>query len=143
VRLYHRFTLSFRDIEDLLAERGVEVSYETVRQWCMKFGLEYARRIRKPRRPLGARWFLDKVTVSIRGRRRYLWRAADQDGGVLDILVQKRKHKQAAKRFFRKLLKAQGKVPLDITTDMLPSYGAAKKEVMPSVAHCKDGSTNN
>ena len=143
VRLYHRFTLSFRGIEDLLAEHGVEVSYETVRQWCMKFGPEYARRIRKPRRSLGARWFLDEVTVSIRGRRRYLWRAVDQDGDVLDILVQKRKNKQAAKRFFRKLLKAQGQVPLDITTDRLPSYGAAKKEVMPSAAHCKDRYANN
>jgi len=121
----------------------VEVSYETVRQWCIKFGPEYARRIRTPRRPLGDRWFLDEVTVSIRGRRRYLWRAVDQDGDVLEILVQKRNDKQAAKRFFRKLLRAQGQVPLDSTTDKLPSYGAAKKEVMPSVAHCKDKYANN
>lgn len=109
----------------------------------MKFGPEYAHRIRKPRRPLGDRWFLDEVTVSIQGHRRYLWRAVDQDGDVLDILVQKRKDKRAAERFLRKLLKGQVQTPLNITTDELPSYGAATRELAPSVPHCTDKYTNN
>ena len=117
VWLYHRFTQSFRDVEDLLVERGVVVSYESVRQWCGKFGSDYARRIRKSRRTLGDRWYLDEVTVSIQGQHRYLWRAVDQDGDVLDILLQKRKDKRAAKRFFRKLLKGQRQLPFDITTE--------------------------
>ena len=143
VWLYHRFTLSFRDVEDLIAERGVVVSYESVRQWCSKFGSDYARRIRKSRGTLGDRWYLDEVIVSIQGERRVLWRAVDQDGDVLDILLQKRKDKRAAKRFFRKLLKGQRQVPIDITTDKLASYGAAKREVMPSVAHCTKKYANN
>jgi transposase-like protein len=98
VWLYHRFTLSLRDIEDLLAERDVIVSYESIRHWCTTFGLDYARRLRKRRGPIGDRWFLDEVTVSIQGKRQYLWRAVDQDGDLLDILVQSRKDKRAAKR---------------------------------------------
>ena len=104
--LYHRFCLSFRDIEDLLAERGIEVSYETIRSWCIKFGPAYARSIKKRRGPLGDTWFMDEVyIVTVRGERRCLWRAVDQDGDVLDILVQKHKNKQAASRFFKKLMK--------------------------------------
>ena len=95
VWLYHRFTLSLRDIEDLLAERNVIVSYESIRQWCERFGLEYAKRLQKKRGPGGDRWFLDEVTVS-QGKRQYLWRAVDQDGDLLDILVQSRKDKRAA-----------------------------------------------
>jgi putative transposase len=143
VWLYHRFTLSLRDIEDLLAERNVIVSYESIRQWCATFGLDYARRLRKRRGALGDRWFLDEVTVSIQGKRQYLWRAVDQDGDVLDILVQSRKDKHAAKRFFRKLLKGQGRVPMEMTTDKLRSYAAAKREMMPSVVHCQDKYANN
>jgi putative transposase len=143
VWLYHRFTLSLRDVEDLLAERGVTVSYETIRQWCSTFGPQFARRIKARLGSRGDRWFLDEVVVSIRGKRRYLWRAVDQDGDVLDILVQKRKDAKAARRFFRKLLKGQGQLPLDITTDKLASYGAAKREVMPSVPHCRDRYANN
>jgi len=143
VWLYHRFTLSLRDIEDLLAERNVIVSYESIRQWCNRFGLDYAKRLRKRRGPGGDRWFIDEVTVSIQGRRQYLWRAVDQDGDVLDILLQSRKDKRAAKRFFRKLLKGEERTPIELTTDKLRSYGAAKREMMPSVVHCQDKYANN
>ena len=102
-----------------------------------------ARRIRKSRGTLGDRCYLDEITVTIQGQRRYLWRAVDQDGDVLDILLQERKDKRAAKRFFRKLLKGQRQLPVDITTDKLPSYGAAKREVMPSVVHCTEKYANN
>ena len=143
VWLYHRFTLSLRDIEDLLAERNVIVSYESIRQWCVTFGLDYARRLRKRRGAGGDCWFLDEVMVSIQGKRQYLWRAVDQDGDMLDILVQSRKDKRAAKRFFRKLLKGQGRTPIEMTTDKLRSYAAAKREIMPSVGHCQDQYANN
>lgn len=143
VWLYHRFALSLRDVEDLLAERGVTVSYETIRQWCATFGPQFARRIKARLGSCGDRWFLDEVVVSICGERRYLWRAVDQDGDVLDILVQKRKDTKAARRFFRKLLKGQGQLPLEITTDKLGSYGAAKRKVMPLVPHCQDRYANN
>jgi putative transposase len=143
VWFYHRFTLSFRDVEDLLAERGVTVSYETIRQWCLTFGPDYARRIKKSQGPRGDRWFLDEVVVSIQGKRRYLWRAVDQDGDLIEILVQKRKDIKAAKRFFRKALRSQTHVPIEITTDKLRSYAAAKREVMPSVPHCRDRYANN
>jgi putative transposase len=143
VWLYHRFTLSLRDIEDLLAERNVIVSYESVRQWCARFGPDYAKRLRTRRGPGGDRWFLDEVTVLIQGKRQYLWRAVDQDRDVLDILVQSRKDKRAAKRFFRKPLKGQERIPMEMTTDKLRSYAAAKKEMMPCVEHCQDKSANN
>ena len=143
VWLYHRFTLSLRDIEDLLAERGITVSYETIRQWCATFGPHYARRIRKSSGPRGNCWFLDEVTVSIQGQRRYLWRAVDQDGDVIDILVQKRKDTPAANRFFIKLLKSQRQTPIELTTDRLDSYRAAKRQVMPSVVRCLDRYANN
>ena len=119
VWLYHRFTLSLRDIEDLLAERNVIVSYESVRQWCVRFGLDYAKRLRKRRGPGGDRWFLDEVSVLIQGKRQYLWRAVDQDGDVLDILVPSRKDKRAATRFFRKLVKDQERAPIEMTTGRL------------------------
>ena len=138
VWLYHRFKLSFRDVEDLLAERGVTVSYETIRQWWRTFGPQYARSIKRRLGPRGDRWFLDEIVVSIQGKRRYLWRAIDQDGDLIDILVQKRKNTQAAKRFFRKLLRSQTQVPIEITTDKLPSYAAAKRQLMPSVPHSQD-----
>ena len=143
VWLYYRFTLSLRDIEDLLAERNVIVSYESIRQWCARFGLEYAKRLRKRCGPGGDRWFLDEVTVSIQGERQYLWRAVDQDGDVLYILVQSRKDKRAAKRFFRKLLKGQERIPIEITTDKPRSYAVAKREMMPSVVRCQDKHANN
>ena len=105
VWLYHRFCLSFRDAEDLLAKRGVTVTYETIRHWCHTFGPAYARRLRHRRSRLGDTWYLDELFVRIQGRRQYLWRAVDQDGDLLDILAQSRRDRGAATRFFRKLLK--------------------------------------
>ena len=142
-KLYHRFTLSSHDIEDLLAERNVIVSYESIRQWCARFSLDYARRLRKRRGALGDRGFLDEVTVSIQGKRQYLWRAVDQDGAVLDIFVQSRKDKRAATRFIRKLLKGQRRVPNELTTHKPRSYAAAKREMVPSVVHCQNKHANN
>jgi putative transposase len=131
VWLYHRFSLSFRDIEDLLAERGITVSYETTRQWCIKFGPTYARALRRKQSRLGDTWHLDEIFLTINGIRHYLWRAIDQAGGVINILVQKRRDKRTAKRFFRKLMKGQGYSPRCIVTDKLRNYGAARKEVIP------------
>ncbi len=144
VWLYHRFCLSFRDVEDLLAERGIVVSHETVRRWCNKFGPAFARTIKKQRGSLGDTWYMDEVyIVTVRGERCYLWRAVDQDGDVLDILVQKRKDKRAAERFFKKLMKGQGRSAREIVTDKLPSYGAARKVIMPTSMHCHDRYANN
>jgi putative transposase len=144
VWLYHRFCISFRDVEDLLAERGIVVSYETIRQWCNTFGPVYARTIKRRRGRLGDTWYLDEVyIVTVRGERRYLWRAVDQDGDVLDILVQKRKDKQAAARFFKKLMKGQGRSAREIITDKLPSYDAARKAIMPTSMHRHDRYANN
>ena len=122
VWLYYRFCLSFRDVEDLLAERGVIVSYETIRQWSRKFGVDYARKLKRREGRLGDTWHLDELFVTIQGQRQYLWRAVDQDGDVLDILVQPRRDQRAAKRFFRKLLKGQGSEPRRLVTDKLRSY---------------------
>ncbi len=135
VWLYHRFSLSFRDVEELLAKRGIIVSYETIRQWCRKFGPEYARKLKRRQGRLGDVWHLDEVFVKIRGERHYLWRAVDQDGDVIDILVQRYRNARAANRFFRKLLKGQGSTPWRLVTDKLKSYGAAHRSVMPSVDH--------
>ena len=143
VWLYHRFCLSFRDVEDLLAERGVIVSYESVRQWCLKFGGFFARGLRRRHGRLGDTWFMDEVFITTHGERHYLWRAVDQDGDVLDILVQKHRNKRAAKRFFRKLLKGMQYVPRKIVTDKLGSYGAARKELLPAVIHEQGKRMNN
>jgi putative transposase len=143
VWLYFRFSLSFRDVEELLAQRGIVVTYETVRQWCLKFGQTYANELRHRRPRCGDRWHMDEVYLKIRGKTHYLWRAVDQDGNVLDILVQSRRNKQAAKRFFRKLLKGLQYVPRVIITDKLKSYGAAKREILPGVEHRQHKSLNN
>jgi len=135
VWLYHRFCLSLRDVEELLAERGVTVSYEAVRQWCLKFGPSFAKKLRHRQGRHGDTWHLDEVFVSIQGKRRYLWRAVDQDGDVLDVLVQPHRDQRAATRFFRKLLKGLHYVPRLIVTDRLGSYGAARRECLPSVGH--------
>jgi putative transposase len=143
VWLYHRFCLSFRDVEELFAKRGIIVSYETIRQWSRKFGPEYARKLRCRQGQLGDVWHLDEVFVNIRGERHYLWRAVDQDGDVIDILVQRYRNARAAKRFFRKLLKGQGSKPWQLVTDELRSYAAAHSNVMPSVAHDTRQYANN
>ncbi len=138
-----RFKLSFRDVEALLAARGVIVTHETVRQWCRKFGQEYANRLRRRRAQPGDKWHLDEVFLKINGTRHYLWRAVDHDGNVLDILVQSRRNKMAAKTFFRKLLKGCTYVPRVLITDKLASYGAATREVLPSVEHRQSRYLNN
>src|SRR5437867_10747810 len=127
----------------MMAERGVTVSYETIREWSQKFGGTYAKRMRSKRHRLGDRWHLDEVFLTINGKLQYLWRAVDQDGEVLDILVQARRNKKAAKKFFRKLLKGLQYVPRAIITDKLGSYAAAKEEVMPSVEYQQQGRLNN
>ncbi len=131
VWLYHRFSLSFRDVEDLLAERGITVSYESVRQWRLKFGPSFAKSLRRRQARPGDTWFLDEVFVNINSERHYLWRAVDQDGDVLDILLQERRDKRAAKRFFLKLLKGLCYVPRVIVTDKLGSYRAAQTSSFP------------
>jgi len=135
VWLYHRFCLSFRDVEELLAKRGIVVTYETVRQWCKKFGPQYARNLRRRQGQLGDVWHL--------GERHYLWRAVDQDGDVIDILVQRNRDARAAKRFFRKLLKRQEATPWRLVTDKLRSYSAAHRDVLPSVNHDTGQYANN
>jgi putative transposase len=143
VWLYHRLYLSFRDAEDLLAQRGVTVTYETIRQWCRTFGPAYARTLRRRRGQMGDTWYLDELFVNIQGRQQYLWRAVDEDGDVIDILIQSRRDRRAATRFFRKLLKRQGSVPRRLITDKLRSYAAARRAVMPSVVHATDQYANN
>ncbi|MET9385805.1 IS6 family transposase [Streptomyces sp. NPDC002928] len=143
VWLYHRFPLSFREVEELMLERSVVVSYETVRRWCVKFGQGYAGALRRRRPRPGDKWHLDEAFIKINGELKYLWRAVDQDGNVLDILVQNRRNKAAARRFFRRLMKKTGAVPRVIVTDRLRSYGAAHREVMPSVEHRSHKCLNN
>jgi putative transposase len=126
-----------------LAQRGIVVTYETVRQWCLKFGQTYANELRRRRPRCGDKWYMDEVVLTIRGKQHYLWRAVDQDGNVLDILVQSRRNKKAAKRFFRKLLKGLTYVPRVIITDKLKSYAAAKRDILPGVEHRQHKRLNN
>jgi putative transposase len=141
--LYFRFGVSFRDVEELMAARGVLLSYETVRRWCDKFGKSYAAGLRRRRARTGDKWHLDEVFLKISGVTHYLWRAVDQNGVVLDILVQPRRNRFAAIRFFRKLLRATGRQPRVIITDKLSSYGAAKRIVLPGVSHRQHRYLNN
>jgi putative transposase len=143
VWLYHRFPLSFREVEELMIERGIVVSYKTVRRWCGKFGQAYASALRRRQPQLGDKCHLDEVFIKINGRLQYLWRAVDPDGNVLDSLVQNRRDKAAARRFFRRLMKKTHAVPRVIVTDKLRSYGAAHREVMPSVEHRSHKGLNN
>jgi putative transposase len=131
--LYFRFYLSFRDVEELLFERGVIVTYEAIRKWYRKFGQQYASQLRRRRPRPGDKWHLDEMVLTIKGERHPLWRAVDQEGNILDILVQRRRDKRAAKKFFRTLLKGLSYVPRVIVTDKLKSYGAAKREILPGV----------
>jgi putative transposase len=143
VWLYVRFTLSYRDVEDLLAERGLEVSYETVRRWVLKFGPLFARELRRRRSRPTARWHLDEMAVMIAGRQFWLWRAVDDEGEVLDLLVQRRRNMAAAVKLMRKLIKKQGFVPETLVTDKLRSYGAAKSEIRLSAQHEQGLRKNN
>jgi putative transposase len=143
VWLYYRFCLSYRDVEELLFARGIIVTYETIRQWCRTFGQDYANQLRRRRPRPGDKWHLDEVFLTINGAQHYLWRAVDQEGYVLDILVQSRRNKTAAKKFFRKLLKRFRYVPRVIITDKLKSYGAAKREILPGVEHRQHRYLNN
>ena len=140
---YFRFPLSYRDVEDLLAERGIDVSYETVRRWVLKFGQAYAQRLRIVRPRPDARWHLDEVFVPIAGKRMYLWRAVNGEGEVLDILVQSRRNEKAALKLMRRLLKKKGFVPDAVVTDKLPSYGAALKDLGLARRHDFGGRKNN
>ena len=143
VWLYLRFTLSYRDVEELLAERGIETSHETIRRWVLKFGPMFARNLRRLRpRPTGT-WHLDEMVVSIQGRRVYLWRAVDSEGEELDLLVQSKRDTKAALRLMRMLLKKQGYAPDELVTDKLGSYGAARRELRLSARHEQGLRKNN
>jgi putative transposase len=143
VWLYFRFPLSLRMVEEMLAARGIDVSHETVRQWARKFGQGFANQIRRRLPSPGDKWHLDEVCLMIGGKKHWLWRAVDQDGVVLDVLVQSRRDKRAAKRLLRKLLKKQCRTPRVMITDKLASYRAAKAEVVPSVEHRRHKGLNN
>ncbi len=143
VWLYFRFSLSFRDVEELLASRGIIVSYETVRQGTLKFGQLYANALRRKQPKRGDKWHLDEVVLTIKGKHHYLWRAVDQDGHTLDILMQNRRNRHAAKHFFRKLLKGLRYSPRVLITDKLKSYAAAKRDSMPGVEHRQHKGLNN
>jgi putative transposase len=135
VWLYYRFSLSFRDVEEMMAKRGVQLTYETVCEWCRKFGPLYAAQLRKKRAKIGSKWHLDEVFLKINGVKHYLWRAVDQNGATIDLLVQPRRDRWAALRFFRKLLDTTGRAPRVIVTDKLRSYAAAKRWILPEVEH--------
>src|SRR5215213_5248050 len=135
VWLYFRFPLSLRHVDEILAARGIVVSHETIRQWGLKFGQAFANQIRRRLPRAGDKWHLDEVAVKIAGVKHWLWRAVDQDGFVLDVLVQRRCDKAAAERLLRKLLKKQMHPPRVMITDKLTSYGAAKKDLLPGVEH--------
>ena len=143
VWLYHRFPLSFREVQEMMLARGVVVSHETIRQWCAKFGVAYTAALRRRRPRVGDKWHLDEVFIKVNGARQYLWRAVDQDGNVLDILVQSRRNAKAAKQFLAKLMKTQRRVPRVLVTDKLRSYIAAHRDLMSSVEHRQSNYLNN
>ena len=143
VWLYHRFNLSHRDIEDLLAERGVNVSYEAIRLWCNKFGPKYATRLKRKHQGYGDTFFIDEVFIKLSGKQHYLWRAVDQDGEVVDVFLQKRRDGMAARRFFKRLLKKHSNEPRKIVTDKLGSYRVAHRELIPDTAHDTSRYANN
>ena len=135
VWLYYRFNLSHRDIEDLLAERGITVTRESIRLWCIKFGAIYTCRLKRKHRGDGDTFFIDEVFVKIKGKQHYLWRAVDQDGEVVDVYLQAKRDGAAAKRFFKRLLRSHGSEPRKIVTDKLRSYGVAHRELIPETIH--------
>ena len=143
VWLCHRFNLSHRDIEDLLAERGVEVSYESIRLWCNKFGSKYVKRLKRRHQGFGDTFYIDEVFVKIQGQQQYLWRAVDQDGEVVDVFLQARRDGKAAKRFFKRLLKNHTGELRKIVTDKLRSYGVAHRALIPDTIHDTTQYANN
>ena len=143
VWLYHRFNLSHQDIENLLAERGINVTYESIRLWCIKFGAKYARRLRRNHQGHGDTFFIDEVFTKINGKQHYLWRAVDQDGEVVDVFLQTSRDGAAAKRFFRRLLRSHSGEPRKIVTDKLRSYGVAHRELIPESIHDMSQYANN
>ncbi len=143
VWLYYRYPLSLRLVEEMLLERGITVSYETIRRWGHKFGPDYACRLRRKQAGLNDIWHLDEVVININGKKHWLWRAVDQDGYVLDEIVQTRRNTKAAKRLLKRLLKKQGLAPKRMITDKLGSYGAANRQIMPGVEHRSHKGLNN
>ncbi|TDQ18029.1 putative transposase [Phyllobacterium brassicacearum] len=143
VWLYYRFPLSLRLVEEVLLERGITVSYETIRRWGIKFGPNYARRLRRKQPSRTDVWHLDEMVITITGRKCWLWRAVDQDGYVLDEIVQNRRNTKAAKRLLMRLLKKQGMAPRRMITGKLRSYGAAKRQIMPTLEHRSHKGLNN
>jgi putative transposase len=141
--LYFRFPLSLRLVEEMLLERGIVVSYETVRRWALKFGSSYARRLRRKTPSRHDIWHLDEVVVTIAGQKHWLWRAVDQDGYVLDEIVQSRRNTKAAKRLLKRLLRKQGCAPRRMITDKLGSYATARRQIMPAVEHRSHKGLNN
>jgi len=143
VWLYFRFNLSHRDIEDLLAQRGINVTHESIRLWCNKFGSKYAEMLRRKHPGYGDTFFIDEVFIKVEGKQRYLWRAVDQDGEVVDVFLQQRRDAQAAKRFFGRLLKKHKGEPREIVTDKLRSYVVAHRELIPKTIHNMEKYANN
>ena len=143
VWLYHRFNLSHRDVEDLLAERGIVVRYESIRRWCIKFGPQYARRLKRRHHSYGDTLYIDEVFVKISGKQHYLWRAVEQDGEVVDVYLQRRRDSAIAKRFFKRLLRKYSGEPGRVVTDKLRSYGVARRELMLDVVHDTSRYANN
>jgi putative transposase len=143
VWLYYRFNVSHQDIENLLAERGIEVSYESIRLWCNKFRVHYARRLKRRHQGYGDTFYIEEVFVKIRGQQKYLWRAIDQDGEVVDVFLQSRRDSAAAKRFFKRLIRNHGNEPRKIVTDKLRSYGVAHRELIPESIHDTSHYANN
>ncbi len=143
VWLYYRFNLSHRDIEDLLAERGIIVTREAIRLGCIKFGAIYTRRLKRKHRGYGDTFYIDEVFVKVNGKQYYLWRAVDQDGEVVDVYLQAKRDGVAAKRFLKRLLRSHGGEPRKIVTDKLRIYGVAHRELMPDVIHSTEHYENN
>ena len=143
VWLYYTFPLSFRDIQKMMLYRGISVTYESIRKWCLKFAQSYANQIRRKRPKAADKWHLDEVVIKIKGKQFYLWRAVDKNGQVLDILMQSRRNTAAASKFFRKLLKSERFAPRVIITDKLKSYGAAKRKILTGVEHRQHKGINN
>ena len=143
VWLYYRYNLSHRDIEDLLAERGIIVTRESIRLWCIKFGALYAKRLKRKHRGYGDTFYIDEVFIKINGKQHYLWRAVDQDGEVVDVYLQAKRDGAAAKRFFKRLLRNNGSEPRKIVTDKLRSYGVAHRELISETIHSTGQYENN